>query len=96
MGQVNERPFKSTSGFGQYIVQYMVYCTVHEGHKRPKRGVPNVANTRDSPERSLLWAGGGKTGRRGSTCASGWQLDWNWLTQPVMFTTCRERAADPA
>eukprot|EP00976_Prorocentrum_cordatum_P035450 720749-Prorocentrum_minimum.AAC.1 len=25
---------------------FKVCCTVHEGHKRPKRGVPNVANTR--------------------------------------------------
>eukprot|EP00976_Prorocentrum_cordatum_P081652 1184500-Prorocentrum_minimum.AAC.3 len=27
-----------------------VCCTVREGHKRPKRGVPNVANTRDPQE----------------------------------------------
>eukprot|EP00976_Prorocentrum_cordatum_P012742 254607-Prorocentrum_minimum.AAC.1 len=33
-----------------------VCCTVHEGYKRPKRGVSNVASTQDSQEKALeVW-----------------------------------------
>ena len=31
---------------------FKVRCTVHKGHRRPKRGVTNVVNTQDSQEQA--------------------------------------------
>eukprot|EP00976_Prorocentrum_cordatum_P067532 1178782-Prorocentrum_minimum.AAC.2 len=33
-------------------IVFKVCCTVHEGHKRPKRSVTNVVNTQDSQEQA--------------------------------------------